>query len=163
MIDFKSVVLPSYAKWVALALLTLAVWGHGYVNGIERTNDRLVMQDVKIITKQGKTTEKIVKVYVERKTKQAKVDKEIKNEGTSYAIKYPDDGYRFNNEYVWLHDSAIKGTLSPLPSGELGDSSGVTVPETLSVSIHNLTVARQWKERALTCEAWTKEQEQLNG
>jgi hypothetical protein len=162
MIDLRTLVIPPIAKWGALITLVVAIWGHGYVQGIDRTNDRIVEKDIKVIVKQGKVTTKIITKYVERKQKQTKLDKEIKNEGTSYAIKYPDDGYRFNNEYVWLHDSSVKGTLSPLPRGNLGDSSGITVPETLSVSIHNTMVARQWQERALTCEAWTKEQEKLH-
>jgi hypothetical protein len=31
----------------------------------------------------------------------------------------------------------------------------------LEASVNNNIAGRQWKERALTCEAWTKEQEEL--
>jgi hypothetical protein len=159
MISLSNVVLPPFAKWAALAALTVAIWGYGYVNGIERTNDRIVEKDVKIIYKQGKITTKVITKYIKEKQKQAVIDKEIKQDGQSFAIKYPDGVSPFNNEYVWLYDNSVKGSISPLPSGNPGDSSGVTVSESLSVGIHNNTVARQWKERALTCELWAQEQE----
>lgn len=153
-------IIPPWAKYVAMGVLVVAVWGHGYVKGIERTNERAIVQDVKLVYKQGKVTEKVVKIYRDKIVKQKLTDSEIKDAVKQYQNKYPSDGYSFNNEYVWLHDNSIKGSISPLPSGNLGDSSGISVSEALSVSIHNNTVGRQWKERALTCEGWAKQQEE---
>lgn len=158
----ENILLPPWAKYVAIAVLITAVWGHGFVKGIERSNDKAVAQDVRVIYKQGKVTEKVITVYKDKVVKQKLTDVEIKDAVKKYQANYPNDGYSFNNEYVWLHDNSIKGSISPLPNGELGDSSGISVSQALSISVHNNTVGREWKERALTCEKWTKEQEELH-
>jgi hypothetical protein len=161
-----NLILPSWAKYVAYATLLTAlfgsVWGHGFVKGIERTNDKQLKADFKIIKVQGKVTQKMVADYVKKHTKQKKVNEEIKNEGQGYAIQFPDDGYTFNNEYVRLYNNSVTGTISSLSSGNPGDSSGVTPSDSLEVGIHNNTVARQWQERALMCEGWAEAQENAN-
>jgi hypothetical protein len=162
MMQLSELVIPTWGKYVAGVALVLAVWGHGFVQGIERTNDRIAVADTKVIYKQGKVTEKVIVKYVKQKEKQEKVEEQIKNEGQSYAIKFPDN-YNFNNEYVRLFNMSVTGEVSTLPEGTGGKASGVTPATQLEVSIHNHKVARDWKRVAETCEVWVKEQEELNG
>jgi hypothetical protein len=162
MFNLSNFVLPPWAKYATAVALVAVVWGHGYVKGIERTNDRIAVADTKIIYKQGKVTTKVITKYVKVKEKQEKVEEQIKNEGQSYAIKFPDN-YNFNNEYVRLFNMSVTGEVSTLPKGTGGEASGVTPATQLDVSIHNHKVARDWKRVAETCEAWVKEQEELNG
>lgn len=146
-------------KYIAGVALIGAVWVHGYVQGLQHAVETAPQAMIDQVVVVNKVTEKVITKYVKQKEKQRKVDEEIKDEGKSFPIKYPDAGFA-NNEFVWLYDASVKGSFPPLPSGELGDSSGVPYSEVLSTSQHNHTVGREWKERALACEQWTKEVEQ---
>lgn len=158
--SLSNLVLPSWSKYVAYAVLITATWGHGYVKGINHAANKAVAQDTRIIIKQGKVTTKVITKYIKIKEKQTKLDGEIKNDGTSYAINFSDDPYRFNNEYVRVFDNSVTGIPS-LPSGNPGDPTDVTVSRQLSVSVNNNIVARYWKHRAEFCEEWAKEQESV--
>lgn len=159
--NLESIILPVWAKPVAYAVLVTFIFGYGYVKGLEKANNKQLLYDTKIVVKQGKVTEKLVTKYVYIRNKQTKKDTEIRNEGNGYAIRFPNDTYRFNNEYVRLFNSSVLGEISSLPSGKPAGNSGVTVSENLSVSINNNEVARKWKLRAEECEEWTKEQEKV--
>lgn len=160
--SLSNLVLPFWAKYVAGAVLIAAVFGFGYVKGIERVYDKQQVADTKIIVTQGKVTTKVITKYIKVKEKQDPIDKEIVNEGQAYAIDFPSDTYSFNNWYVRLHDSSVTGSVPPLSSGDDTDPSGISVAKQLNVAINNNIAGRQWKERALTCEEWAKEQEDLN-
>lgn len=155
-------VLPSYAKYVAYGALTLAAFGYGFVKGQQNVYERGLNVVHQLHLVQGKTTTKVITKYIKAKEKQDKVDTEIKHEGQSYAIKFPNDNYVFNNFYVRMHDASVEGNVPSLSSGDLAEPSGVDVSRHLEVSIHNNIVARQWRDRALLCETWAKEQEKLN-
>lgn len=157
--NLSNFVIPPYAKYIALVVFVIALWGHGYVKGLQHAVEEAPQQAFDSVVVLNKVTERVVTKYIKQKEKQRKVDEEIKHEGNSFPIKYPDAGFA-NNEFVWLYDASVKGAFPPLPSGELGDSSGVPYSEVLSTSQHNHTVGREWKERALACEQWTKEVEQ---
>lgn len=157
----SNIIIPWYAKYIVAGLFVLAVFGFGYVQGLEKGSEKAALVDTKIIVKQGKITTNTVVKYITKREKEKKVEEIATNEGKAYAIKFP-DSYHFNNEFVRLYDQSIKGPIPPLPSGEAGNSSGITVPEVLAVSINNHIVAKQWKERAELCEGWALEQEEAN-
>jgi hypothetical protein len=159
MIPLTTILTSNITKYVAVGALVAAVWVHGYVQGLQHAVEQNPVEFSSKVIVLNKVTEKVVTKYIKQKEVQKKVDEEIKQDGQSFAIKYPDVGFA-NNEFVWVYDNSVTGSISPLPSGELGDSSGVTYSEVLSASIHNHIVARQWKERALLCEQWTQEVEQ---
>jgi hypothetical protein len=161
MLNLTNFVLPPWAKYVAGVALVLVVWGHGYVKGQANVYEKQATATERVIIKQGKVTEKIIYKYVKQKEKQKPVEEQIRNEGSAYAIKFPDN-YNFNNEYVRLFNMSVTGEVSTLPEGTGGEASGVTPATQLEISIHNHKVARDWKKVAETCEAWAKEQEELN-
>ena len=66
-------VIPPWGKWVAIGTLCFAAWGHGYVKGIQNTNDHAANNTTKIIYKQNKATEKVIVKYIKVKTKQHKI------------------------------------------------------------------------------------------
>lgn len=152
-------VVPVWLKYVVISVLLVTVWGHGYTKGQANVYEKQLDSTAKLVYIQGKTTTKVITKYIKQKEKQAPIEEQIKKEGQSYAIQFPND-YTFNNEYVRLFNQSVTGNLSTLPSGEPSQSSGVTVSRQLDVSINNNTVAREWKERALTCELWAKTQEE---
>jgi hypothetical protein len=155
-------ILPWYAKWVALFVLALSIFFYGYVKGSSNEQNKVAIKEIQIVYKQGKVTERIVTKYIKIKQKQQVIDNKTQSEGSSYAIKFPNDSYTFNNEFVRLYDNSATGTISTLPSGEPAGDSRVGVSEVLNTSIGNNIIARSWKIRALECEEWTKEQESLN-
>jgi hypothetical protein len=153
-------VLPFWAKYVAIAVLATVIYGWGYTNGLQKVYKEQANVVPQIVFKQGKVTTKVVTKYIKIREKQEKIDKEIRNEGNSYAIRFPTDSYTFNNEFVRLHDNSVTGRISTLSSGESAADSGVSVSEALSVVVDNNIVGRQWKQRALQCEEWAKVQEE---
>jgi hypothetical protein len=156
---FKNAVLPSWVGYGAVVLLGVVLWGHGYTKGQANVYEKQATATAKVILLQGKTTTKVITKYIKQQEKQKPIEEQIKNEGQAYAIKFPDN-YTFNNEYVRLYNQSVTGELSSLPSGNPEDSSGVTPATSLEVGINNNQVARDWKDRALTCELWAKEQEE---
>ena len=156
--SLTNLILPSWSKYVAYALLMVATWGHGYVTGVKHEDNKMIVHDTKVIIRQGEITTKIITKYIKIKEKQTKLDEGIKQDGKSYAILFPNDNYHFNNEYVRVFNESVTG-VPTLPSGNLGDSTTTTVPEQLSVSVNNNMVARYWKTRAEQCEEWVDTQE----
>lgn len=156
-----NLIIPPWAKYVALAGLFVAVWFHGYVKGLEKSANVQIVETIKIIKQQGEVTTKVVTKYVEKAKAQEKVTETIKKEGQSYAIKFADDNYIFNNYFVRLYDASITGSLPALSSGDDADPSGVEVSEVLGVSIHNNSVGKTWELRAKACEEWVNEQRKL--
>ena len=156
--SLTNLILPSWSKYVAYALLMVVTWGHGYVTGVKHEDNKMIVHDTKVIIRQGEITTKIITKYIKIKEKQTKLDEGIKQDGKSYSILFPNDNYHFNNEYVRVFNESVTG-VPTLPSGNLGDSTTTTVPEQLSVSVNNNMVARYWKTRAEQCEEWTAEQE----
>jgi hypothetical protein len=159
--NLSNFIIPPWAKYVAGAFLVAAVWGHGYVKGLDHNVANQVQAGQKLVFKQGKVTTKIITKYVKIQNDIKEKGDELKQEGQSYAIKFPNDKYVFNNEFVRLYDNSL-GFVSPLSSGESSNPSGVEVPQLLSSSINNNTAGLLWEQRAKTCEAWAQEQEKAN-
>lgn len=157
--NLTSMVFPAWVRYAVYTVLGVVLFGYGYVKGLDHANTNAVKQDVKTVYVQGQTTTKVITKYIKIKEKQDVVNKEIKNEGDSYTIKFPNDTYRFNNEYVSVYDESITGTIPSLSSGKPGDSTDVSVSENLAVSVNNNIAGRYWKQRALTCEEWVDTQE----
>ena len=157
--SLRSVVLPVWLKPVLYLSAVMLIWFHGYVTGLQHAYKAEAIEVPKIIYKQGQVTTKVITKYIKIKEKQQVVNKEIKDEGDAYAIKFTNDSYHFNNEFVRLFDASVEGSVPPLSSGEPGDSTTVTVPEVLKASINNNAVAHYWETRAEACEEWAATQE----
>jgi hypothetical protein len=160
-LDLITKELPPYSKYIVYAILAVSLFSYGYIKGQANVYEKGLSETVKIVTLQGKTTQKVITKYIKIKAEEDKKNKEITHEGQSYDIKFPNDDYVFNNFYVRMHDASITGEIPTLSSGDLRDPSGVSVARTLEVAIHNNIVGNQWKDRALLCESWTKAQEEI--
>jgi hypothetical protein len=156
-------VIPAWGKWLAVSVLVVAVWGHGYVRGIHHAYGKVATATEKIIYKQGKVTTKVITKYIKVAEKIKESGDESIKAGQSYDIKFPNDDYIFNKYFVSVYNSAITGDVSSLPERDAGDPSGVSVAQALDTSVNNIIAGRMWQNRALACEEWTEEQESLNG
>lgn len=155
-----NILLPFWAKYAAGAVLIVSVWGHGYVTGLSSASEKAIALNTDRVILQTKVTTKVITKYIKQKEATRKITEEIKQDAQNFTIKFPSIGDA-NNEFVWLYDKSIENTIPALPSGELGDSSGISYSQVLNTSIHNNSVGKEWKERALLCEAWAKEQEEV--
>lgn len=160
MISIPNLVLPVWAKWVALGFLLAATWGHGYVTGMEHVYKKNQEQIVKTVYIQGKTTTKVVTKYIKEAKKIETKGEELKHEGQAYKIQFPNDDYIFNRYFVRVFNESL-GAVSSLSSGDDAADSGVDVSTVLEASVHNNTQGLLWELRAKSCEEWAKEQEEL--
>lgn len=156
----SNVVLPEWAKYVAVVLLAAAIWGHGYTKGMERAYNSQLNEVSRIVYLQGKTTTKVVTKYIKQANEIEKKAEEVKHEGQSYDIKFPTDDYIFNNYFVRVYDDSLGLYVPSLSSGTDADPSGVGVSEVLEASVNNNLAGRLWEIRARSCEEWAKKQEE---
>ena len=65
--------------------------------------------------------------------------------------------------FVWLHDQAAAGVSeAPAHPGVLPDaSSGIALSAATDVIVDNYGTAHEWREAALACRAWAREQADL--
>lgn len=161
MFNLSNLILPSYLKYVAYGALAVATFSYGYIKGQANAFNEQSVVDSRVVVLQGKTTTKYITKYIKVKAEQDKKDEVIKHEGQSYAIKFPSDAYTFNNWYVGVHDASVTGKIPTLSSGDITNSSGISVARQLEVAVNNNVAGRQWKERALLCETWAREQEEI--
>lgn len=158
----SNVILPVWVKPVAYAVAAVALVGFGYTKGIEHVYKGQRAATTQLVYKQGKVTTKVVTKYVKVAEKIKSQGEDLKKEGQGYAIKFPSDNYIFNNYYVRLYDSSITGSVPALSGGDTAEPSGVSVSESLSVSLINNVAGRMWKNRALACEEWAEQQEKAS-
>ena len=160
--NLTNLIFPPYVKYAAYALLAVAVFTYGYVKGQAHAYDKQLNAQVEVVTVQGKTTTKVITKYVKQREKQEIKEKEITNESIKYAENPPADDYTLNHGFVGVYDGAVTGVLPSLPSGEYTNPSGIEVSEALPLFVENVQIARQWRDRALLCEAWAKAQEEAS-
>jgi hypothetical protein len=119
-------------KWGVIALIILAAFASGYVRGKVSEAKKLpeyiakqAQEGVRIITLQGKVTERIVNHYIKVAGKTEYVTNTIKEEVTKYAEANPTD-LCIDAEFVRLHNAAaLNASPKPpaAPSGSLRTTS----------------------------------------
>ena len=153
-------VLPPYVTYLAYALLGFSLFVYGYVKGQSTAYEKQLSAQVETVVLQGKTTTKVITKYIKAKEKQEPKEKEITNESIKYAESPNANTSILDNTFIRVYDGAVTGSLPPLPSGESGNTTGVEVSQALPLFVENVQIARQWRDRALLCEAWVKYQEE---
>lgn len=122
MLNFLNLVIPTWGKYVAGAFLVAAVWGHGYVTGLEKAYTKVTKQTIVVYKKAEEVTQKVITKNVP-KTKEIKQQGEnLKKEGQAYAIKYKDDTYTFNADFVQLFNNSLFTDASALSRGANGNT-----------------------------------------
>lgn len=117
---------PSWAwKWLAIAALGMALVAFGWVKGNQHGTEKLTdykaaqaLEANRIITRQGKVTERVIVEYTEAKAKTKTVTEYVDREVTRYAESNP--GSCIDDEFVRLHNAAAANSFSqpaPRPNG----------------------------------------------
>jgi len=123
--------IPPWAKWLALALLVAAIWGHGWVRGNAHGTAKLgayigkqAEQAAIVRGKRAAVTERVVTEYVKVAGKTRTVTETVEKEVIRYVATNP-DGMCIDPEWVRLHNLAA-GNRVP----DHGRKPDATVPAT---------------------------------
>lgn len=117
MLNISNLVIPPWLKYVAIAALVGTVWGHGYTRGIEKAYTKVIKETVVVYKKQQKLVDKVVKKEVPKSQTLKQQGEELKKEGQAYAIKFPDAGCTYDDEFVRLFNNSLETDVSALSSG----------------------------------------------
>lgn len=114
-------VLPWWAKYVALALLVAAVWGHGWVKGNGHGTAKLSayigkQAEQAAITrgKRAAVTERVVTEYVKKSGETKTVIEYVDRKVIEYVAQNP-TGLCIDPEWVRVHDAAAVNRVPPAP------------------------------------------------
>jgi hypothetical protein len=167
----QAVVLPWWAKWTALAVLLMAVYGLGRLQearhgeaAMEAYVSQQAAQTVRIAARQAKVVtvtetrwrDRIQKIYVEGKQIEVDIPKYIQ----------PADDLRFavNAGFVRVLDAAWTGDAAgPAADSDRGPA-GIPLDEVAAVQVDNATSCRAWREKTLGWRAfYAGQQVAING
>lgn len=155
--------MPWWGRWAALAALSAAVWGHGWVKGNEHGAEKLVEYTSKeaaarvaVVVKQGKVTEKIVNRYIKVKGDTKVVTQTIEKEVVRYAEANP--GYCLDAAWGRLHDAAATNTV-PQPSGLTdGAERAPTASGALETVTASYAACNRTADKLDALQSWVREQ-----
>ena len=159
-------------KWGVIGVLCAALFGFGWVKGNQHGTEKLTkyqgeqaVASIKVITRQGVATERVVTEFVKVKGKTETVTKTVEKEVIKYVESKPLTlACQLDNRWVRLHDSAAAGSIPPPAAGDDAASGGVSAAEALPSITGNYARAISNKNRLTFCQAWVREQyEATNG
>jgi hypothetical protein len=154
------------AKWGVIALIAAAIGAYGWFKGNEHGTQKLIdyqgkqaIESIKVITRQGVATERVVKQYVDRVKLVEGVTTTIEKEVTRYVEGKPLAlACMLDNRWVRLHDAAAAGTLPPAAQADDGAAGAVSAAGALPVVTKNYAVGVRNADKLEFCQNWVREQ-----
>jgi hypothetical protein len=154
------------AKWGVIMLLAGAVGVAGWVKGNAHGTAKLdayigkqATESIKVITRQGEATERVVTRYVQVKGKTKVVTETIEKEVTKYVESKPLAlACVLDNRWLRLHDAAATGAVPPPAAGDDAGPGGVTAAAALPGVTANYARASRNADRLAFCQDWVREQ-----
>lgn len=159
--------LPIWAwRWIFIGALGVALVVFGWIKGNEHGTQKLAdyqgrqaAASAKVITRQGKATERVVKRYVKVKGETEVVTKTVKEEVTKYVESKPLAlACALDNRWLRLHDAAAIGAVPPTPAADDGASGAVTAAAALPGITDNYARAHRNEDKLTFCQNWVREQ-----
>lgn len=154
------------ARAGVLAVVALALWGHGYWKGNEHGSQKLVdhiaaeaKADTKLAAARVVEIEKVRVEYRDRIKTEKVAGETITKEVTVYVTKEDDAAGSVPVGFVRVLNAAWAGTPPGPPDGADRGPSGNTLSSTAEIEAGNATTCRIWKQqRDGLIEAWRTQQ-----
>ena len=156
-------ILPPWAKWVALAALVAAADGWGYVRGAssvqaawseERINQSVAV--VRIQARQAQINERVVTQYVDRVRTVREAGETIVREVPVYVPAQCDADGRLPAGWRVLHDAAASG--QPADAARAADAQPVAPDAAAETVARNYLTCRETAEQLTALQQWVREQ-----
>jgi hypothetical protein len=159
-------IIPVWARWAMLAVLVAAGFGFGFVEGDDHGTAKLTAyigeqakEAVKIITRQGAITERVVTEYQDRVVKGATVTKTITNEVTKYVESKPLTlSCTLDAGWIRLHDAAALGAVPAAASATDAATGEISAAAALPTITDNYAKANRNADRLEALQIWVTEQ-----
>jgi len=154
------------AKWGVIALLAAAIGGYGWVKGNQHGTEKLTeyqgkqaTESLKVITRQGDATERIVTKYLDRVKLVQGATTTIQTEVTKYVDSKPLAlACLLDNRWVRLHDAAAAGTV-PAAASAADDAAGtLSAAAALPTVTQNYAAGNRNADRLEALQVWVTEQ-----
>lgn len=158
------VVVPTWAKWAALAALLAAVYAQGRLDEARRGADAQVTNTVQVVQRQAKVVtvtetkyrDRIKTVYVKGET----LEKSI----PTFILAADNARFAVNAGFVRVLDASWSGTAAGPARDSDREPAGVPLDQVASAQGHNATSCRAWREKALGWrEFYAGQQRAVNG
>lgn len=168
MIAMLSMALPGWAKYATAAALCAAIWGHGYIRGAGRVEQRLEAQHATEmaallgrVQAAAKIADRVVYQYIDRYHVVRERGATITREVTKYVTAKSDAGCPIPVGFVRLHDAAA-GNHELLPATAIGaddPATGVTLSGVAVTVGENYTACNGLREQLIALQDWAKQTE----
>lgn len=153
-------------KWGIIAAIAAAVGGYGWVKGNEHGTAKLTayqgaqaIASLKVITKQGAVTERVVTEYVDRVKTRAGTVQTIEKEVTKYVESKPLAlACLLDVRWVRLHDAAAAGTVPPAAGPDDGATGALTAAAALPTVTANYGACGRNADRLEALQGWVRGQ-----
>ncbi len=153
-------------KWLVIAALAVAVGGYGWVKGNQHGTEKLTayqgaqaVESIKVITRQGEATERVVTEYVKVAGKTKVVTETIEKEVTKYVDSKPLVlACMLDNHWVRLHNAAAIGSL-PSSTGPPDDTPGAfSTTDAIQTVTGNYAAGNRNSDKLEALQGWVREQ-----
>lgn len=163
-----SMALPGWAKYAAVVALCVAIWGHGYIHGAGRVEQRLEAQHAAEmaallgrVQAAAKIADRVVYQYIDRYHVVRERGATITREVTKYVTAKSDAGCPIPTGFVRLHDAAA-GNRELLPDTTIGaddPAAGVTLSRIAVTVGGNYTTCNGIREQLIALQEWASQTE----
>jgi hypothetical protein len=142
-----------------IRLLAIVIFAAGfYVEGRQDVLISAKAEVEKVVSEQKVVTQEVVKVIHDKVIQDRVIHDQIVKE-----INTKDDHMcDVPESFVLLHDNAAKGTVSRLPEGVAGSSSGVALSEVERTVADNYELYHELADKMTGIQMWLKEQKRIN-
>ena len=160
------------ARLAFVGIILAAAFATGWVKGDGHGTQKLIeyqakqaAESVKVITKQGETTERVVTRYLDRVKLVEGATVTIEKEVTKYVESKPlAMACLLDNRWLQLHNAAASGSVPP-PTGPTDDTTGTTTAAgALPTITKNYGAAIRNADKLEALQGWVREQfKTMNG
>ncbi|MGZ9027390.1 MAG: hypothetical protein ACXW2U_08970 [Telluria sp.] len=152
----QGIVLPWWAKWLALAAMVIAVYGTGRLHEARRSSEAMtdylgkqVKQSAVIVKKQTEVQTSVQTKYVDR-IKKIYVQGATIETSIPQFIHAPDtDRFGVNVGFVRVVDAAWSGNPAGSPEDSDRGPADIPLDDVAAVQAGNATSCHAWREQAL--------------